>query len=209
MTDTSAIYRTRQQKIDIAWLNTAMVFGLGMSKDPECKLGACVVHSNGRMVSFGYNGLPSGVPDTKDVWGNKQMKNAIVKHAEENAISQAPFDAHGSTIYVTRKPCHHCLGTIVNAGCTRLVYMDYPQDWKYANDEAFELIRQSSELQVHIYAYFPESIQILEVFDAAPDGIHMHKFVRSVEIELALKFPLAAYELESRQHIKNMENKDK
>jgi len=197
---TATTCKTRQQKIDIAWLNTAMVFGLGMSKDPECKLGACVVDAHGRMVSFGYNGLPSGVPDTEDVWGNKQIKNAIVKHAEENAISQAPFDTHGSTIYVTRKPCHHCLGTIVNAGCTRLVYMHYPQDWKYANDEAFELIRQSSELQVHIYAYFSKSIQILEVFDAVPDGVDMQAFTPPVELDLGREFPLAAYELQQRAY---------
>lgn len=188
----------RQHRIDVAWLHTAMVFGLGMSKDPECKLGACVVHVNGRMVSFGYNGLPSGVPDTEDVWGDKQVKNAIVKHAEENAISQAPFDTHGSTIYVPRKPCHHCLGTIVNAGCRRLVYMHDPRAWKYEDQDAFELIRQSSDMLVHVHQYNPITIGVLETYDAVPDGANMREFTPPAEVDLTQRFPLAAYELHNR-----------
>ena len=112
-----------QQVTDYAWLHSALVFGLEMSKDPSRKIGACIVHINGRSVSFGYNGLVAGIPETEENWA-RPRKYKLVRHAELNAILNAPFDVRGGTLYSTLKPCHDCLGDAVNAGISRFVWLE-------------------------------------------------------------------------------------
>lgn len=153
------VHRTPEKIIrtDMTWLRAALVFGTTMSKDPDQKVGACIVSPDNMKVSFGYNGFPMHVPDTKENWADKELKNAICQHAECNAVAKAPFDVSGATCYVTLKPCHRCLGILVNADIDRVIWLqndDLPIDqhiWKYANMVAFELIRNSSGIECIAY----------------------------------------------------------
>lgn len=78
------------------------------SKDPDAQVGAVVVSPDRRRVSFGYNGLPWGMPDDPEVLCNKDLKNSLTIHAEQNAMANAPFDLEGFTLYVTKAPCLEC-----------------------------------------------------------------------------------------------------
>lgn len=146
-------------RTDMAWLRAALAFGTTMSKDPETKVGACVVSPDNMRASFGYNGFPMGVPDTPESWADKELKNALVQHAELNALAKAPFSVEGATCYVTLKPCHHCLGALVNARVDRVAWlgpepyvsMQNATHWKYFNEAAFELTRRSSGIQCVCY----------------------------------------------------------
>jgi deoxycytidylate deaminase len=92
-----------------------------LSKDPDTKVGACVVSPDMRQFSLGYNGFPVGVEETSERW-QRPEKYLWVVHAEVNAVINAPFDTKGCSIYVTIQPCHICLGILKNAGIERIIY---------------------------------------------------------------------------------------
>ena len=102
------------------WLKHAELFGYQMSKDPEFKVGACVVSMNNRQVSFGYNGFPRGADERSDAWEDKHGR---VIHAELNAILNAEFNTAGCKLYCSTIPCHVCLGQAINAGITHVYYV--------------------------------------------------------------------------------------
>lgn len=60
------------------------------SKDPSTKVGACIVSSDKKVLSLGYNGMPVGVDDNLIPWGREgeelETKYPYVCHAELNAI---------------------------------------------------------------------------------------------------------------------------
>ena len=41
----------------------------GRSKDPNTQVGACIVGSDDRVLSIGYNGAPNNFSDDKMPWG--------------------------------------------------------------------------------------------------------------------------------------------
>ena len=63
------------------------------SKDPNTKVGACIVNSEHRIVGIGYNGFPVGCSDDEFPWGRDgdflDTKYPYVVHAEPNAILNA------------------------------------------------------------------------------------------------------------------------
>jgi dCMP deaminase len=110
-----------QKTIDTHYLRLAWMTAYDLSKDPTTKVGCVIVHPNGRQISTGYNGFPKGTEETKEKW-ERPAKYLRVIHAEPNSIINCPFDTSGCTIYITHQPCHSCLGLIINAGITRVVY---------------------------------------------------------------------------------------
>jgi deoxycytidylate deaminase len=50
----------------------------------------------------------------------------LMRHAEENALWLAGKDARGGTLYATRPPCAHCASDAVQAGISRVVYLEPP-----------------------------------------------------------------------------------
>jgi len=66
------------------------------SKDPSTQVGACIVGSDNRILSIGYNGAPNGWEDKNFPWAREgehlETKYPYVIHAERNAISNyRPF----------------------------------------------------------------------------------------------------------------------
>ena len=114
------------------------------SKDPDCQVGAVLVKSEGRQVSWGYNGLPKGIPDKQDILQDKERKNLLMVHAEANALLNAPFDTHGGTLYVTKAPCcsKGCAQAVIQAGVKRLVCpeIDLSSSWCEDQTTAFDLL---------------------------------------------------------------------
>lgn len=91
------------------------------SKDPKTKVGCIIV--KGKKLSYGYNGFPTGVEETPEKW-ERPLKYEYSIHAEKNAIINCPFDTDGSVLYCTHKPCHRCLGAIINAGIKEVFYLE-------------------------------------------------------------------------------------
>lgn len=100
------------------------------SKDPNTKVGACIVDKNNRILSIGYNGAPNGFDDKEFPWQREgeflNTKYAFVVHAERNAIlnfqgNRKSFE--DAKIYVTEFPCNECAKELVQSGIKEVIYL--------------------------------------------------------------------------------------
>lgn len=102
------------------------------SKDPNTKVGACIVNQKKRIVGIGYNGLPQGCNDCDFPWERDgsflDTKYPYVVHAEPNAILNSTTKLDGCTLYVTLFPCHECSKLIIQSGIKEIVFMDNKYD---------------------------------------------------------------------------------
>ena len=129
------------------------------SKDPDCAVGAVLVSPDGCQVSHGYNGFPRGISDRAERLLNKQIKNAMMVHAEVNAILNCHADTRGWALYCTKAPCHHCAGAIIQAGITSVVFPELNPDssWRTSGllaismfaEAGINMTRFASDLDVH------------------------------------------------------------
>ena len=99
------------------------------SKDPSTKVGACIVSKDKKVLSLGYNGMPTGCDDEVMPWGREgedplDTKYPFVVHAELNAILNANKDIRNSKIYVTLYPCNECAKALVQAGVKEVIYYE-------------------------------------------------------------------------------------
>lgn len=72
------------------------------SKDPKCCVGAVIVSKDNVVLATGFNGLPRGVHDDKDILDDAKEKLKVICHAEQNAILNAArtgVAVEGATIY--------------------------------------------------------------------------------------------------------------
>ena len=64
------------------------------SKDPGTQVGACIVDKDNKILSVGYNGMPTGCADAVMPWARDgqpmDTKYLFVCHAELNAILTIP-----------------------------------------------------------------------------------------------------------------------
>ena len=97
------------------------------SKDPNTKVGACIVNQNKRIVGIGYNGLPIGCNDDEYPWELEgellNTKYPYVVHAEPNAILNSTSSLVNATLYVTLYPCNECMKLIIQSGIKEIVYL--------------------------------------------------------------------------------------
>ncbi len=121
-------------------------------------VGAVLV-SDGHILSTGYNGPPAGIPhctpDTcirskYNIPSGEKPHLCRAVHAELNCIIQAAI--HGTsikgndtTIYVTAFPCIDCTKVLINAGITRIVFLD---EYDASNEIRNALIEESG-IQLH------------------------------------------------------------
>ena len=106
------------------------------SKDAGTQVGACIVSREHRILSLGYNGMPTGCLDDAMPWGREGMpldtKYMYVCHAELNAIlNAANGNLRGSVLYTTLFPCNECAKAIIQSGIAEIVYFSD----KYADSE--------------------------------------------------------------------------
>ena len=102
------------------------------SKDPNTKVGSCIISNEGELLSIGYNSEPKGWKGNFP-WGNNikevgeiNTKYPYVIHSECNAINnyEGPKDKlENATIYVTLFPCNNCSKQIIQSGIKRVVYI--------------------------------------------------------------------------------------
>ncbi|CAL1261515.1 unnamed protein product [Larinioides sclopetarius] len=107
------------------------------SKDPNTKVGACIVDKENRVVSLGYNGMPRGIKDDDLPWGkvaahSYETKYPYVCHAEMNAIlNERHTTLDDCSIYVSKFPCCECAKLIIQAGIKKVVFSELkPEPWE-------------------------------------------------------------------------------
>ncbi|MBQ7333248.1 MAG: dCMP deaminase family protein [Clostridia bacterium] len=98
------------------------------SKDPNTQVGACLIDSQNRIISTGYNGFPQGCSDDDFPWNRDEKcgetKYQFVVHAELNAILNARGKLlQDSKIYVGLFPCNECAKAIIQAGVAEVIYL--------------------------------------------------------------------------------------
>lgn len=118
---------SKQLRYDVAYLKMAIEWAQ-LSHCRRKKVGALIV-KNGMIISDGYNGTPSGFPnDCEDENGDTFW---YVLHAEANAILKVAKSTNSSrdaTLYITLSPCRECSKLILQAGITRVVFLNGYKD---------------------------------------------------------------------------------
>ena len=107
------------------------------SKDPSTQVGCCIVNSEKRIMTVGYNGMPAGCDDDEYPWeregGMLDTKYAFVCHAELNAIlNNRSGSLENCTAYVTLFPCNECAKAIIQSGIKKIIYLSD----KYADTDS-------------------------------------------------------------------------
>ena len=129
------------------------------SKDPGTQVGACIVGADKKILSMGYNGMPTGCDDDHMPWAREgdplETKYLYVCHAEFNAIlNSGARDLKGSTLYVTLFPCNECTKAIIQSGIKHVVYMED----KYAGTDAIAASKKMLDMTNITYTqYIPEN----------------------------------------------------
>lgn len=88
----------------------------------------CVITRQGRILSTGYAGSPSGLPHCEDVGCDIVDDHCIrTAHAEAGAIAWAAREGialKDSVLYTTHAPCHSCAKLIINSGIVEVHYLN-------------------------------------------------------------------------------------
>ena len=97
------------------------------SKDSSTQVGSCIVNQDNKILSMGYNGMPTGCDDDEMPWSREgdtlNSKYAFVCHAELNAIlNYSGGSLKGTRIYSTLFPCNECAKAIIQSGIKEIIY---------------------------------------------------------------------------------------
>jgi dCMP deaminase len=114
-------------KYDKAYLRIAKEWSQ-LSYCKRKQVGAIIVKDR-MIISDGYNGTPSGFENCCE--DEEGLTRWDVLHAEANAIlkvAKSTQSCNGSTLYVTYSPCTDCSKLIMQAGITRVVYLEEYRD---------------------------------------------------------------------------------
>ena len=117
------------------------------SKDSNTQVGACIVSDENKILSMGYNGMPTGCDDDEMPWAREgsplETKYPFVCHAELNAIlNRSTGSLKGSKIYVTLFPCNECAKAIIQSGIKEVIYMED----KYADTDGTKASKKMFEM---------------------------------------------------------------
>ncbi|NIN71016.1 MAG: CMP deaminase [Gemmatimonadetes bacterium] len=152
-----------------------MGLAVAVRKRANClgsRVGAVVV-KEWRVLSTGYNGTPSKMPNCLEggcercahpekFESGKGYDLCICVHAEQNCLLAAArfgISVEGATIYTTMRPCFGCTKELLQAGVERVVYI---HDWQHP-DPAMQ--NEYSRIQ----SRFPGGINKLDMED--PDQV--------------------------------------
>lgn len=132
-----------KQKFKEAYMDVAKRFAQ-LSTAERLQVGSIVVKDD-RIISIGYNGMPSGwdnVCEDEVVEDNltRLVTKTEVLHAETNAISKlarSVESGEGAIMFVTHAPCIDCAKMIYQAGITDVYY-----DEDYRSEGGIEFLKK-------------------------------------------------------------------
>jgi dCMP deaminase len=99
------------------------------SKDPSTKVGCVIVDQHNHQITMGYNGMVSGIDESKLPWGKEKdvplefQKYGYVVHSETNAILHANRELSGCKLYVTLFPCNECAKLVASKKIKEVIFL--------------------------------------------------------------------------------------
>ena len=138
-----------------AHMKVASIYA-GLSTARRLQVGAIVVKDD-RIISIGYNGMPSGwdnncedeVIEIQPEYGvgsilvntGELVTKPEVLHAEANAIAKvarSPESSENAVIFVTHAPCIECAKLIYQSGIKQVFYRD-----NYRSEAGIDFLKQA------------------------------------------------------------------
>jgi dCMP deaminase len=136
--------KQKQERYDKAYLRMAQTWS-SLSHCFRKKVGAIIV-KDGMIISDGYNGTPAGFDNCCETQeGETQW---YVLHAEANAIlkvAKSTNNCGGATLYQTLSPCKECSKLILQAGITKVVFIN-----KYKDTSGIDFLKEAGVEIAHI-----------------------------------------------------------
>jgi dCMP deaminase len=134
-----------KQKFIDAYMKTAETFA-SLSSAVRLHVGAIVVKDD-RIISIGYNGMPSGWDNNCEELVYRIAEEPILKtkpevlHAETNAIAKLAKSTEsglGATMFITHAPCLDCAKLIYQSGISSVLYRN-----SYRNTDGVTFLEKS------------------------------------------------------------------
>ena len=142
-----------KQKFIDAYMDVAERFAQ-LSSAKRLNVGAIVVKDD-RIISIGYNGMPSGWDNecevcthVDDVGNPTLVTKPEVLHAESNAIAKlarSPESGEGATIFITHAPCIDCAKLIYQSGIATVYYKN-----DYRSTQGLDFLKKSNVWTVKV-----------------------------------------------------------
>lgn len=110
-----------------------------LSYASRLKVGAIVVKDN-RVISIGYNGMPSGWDNVCEDEQNNTKPEVL--HAETNAIAKlAKSNESGqdAVMFITHAPCLDCAKLIYQSGISKVFYKE-----PYRKTDGIDFLKKSN-----------------------------------------------------------------
>lgn len=126
-----------KKKFINAYMEVAKTFA-NLSSAKRLQVGAIVVKDD-RIISIGYNGMPSGWDNVCEHEGKTKPE---VLHAESNAIAKlarSSESGNGATIFITHSPCLDCAKLIYQSGIANLYYKN-----DYRSTDGIDFLNKSN-----------------------------------------------------------------
>ena len=126
-----------KQKFIDAYMDVAERFAQ-LSSAKRLNVGAIVVKDD-RIISIGYNGMPSGWDNVCEHEGKTKPE---VLHAESNAIAKlarSPESGEGASIFITHSPCIDCAKLIYQSGIATVYYKN-----DYRSTQGLDFLKKSN-----------------------------------------------------------------
>ena len=141
---------------DTYFMGIAMLSSM-RSKDPNTGVGACIVGKDNKILSLGYNGMPTGISDDDYPWEREgdplDTKYPYVCHAELNALlNYTGSQLHGAKVYVTLFPCNECTKALIQSGIKEVIYLE---DKYAATDSVRASKRMMDSVGIKYRQYIP------------------------------------------------------
>ena len=144
-----------KEKFIEAHLQVARIYGQ-LSTAERLKVG-CIIVKDDRIISIGYNGMPSGASNVCEKDGETKPE---VLHAEANAILKlAKSNESGldSYMFTTYAPCIDCAKLILQSGIKGLYYEE-----DYKNDDGINLLKKYSRVKIYQYQREKEFLEFID-----------------------------------------------
>jgi dCMP deaminase len=130
------------------------------SKDPATRVGAVIIGPDREIRSTGFNGLPRYIADTPERLNDREVKNSLILHAEQNAILNAArigTPLKGCTLYLSATddsgmiwggaPCTRCTVEVIQVGIYEVVSRPFkpcPSHWRESVATARALLDEAA-----------------------------------------------------------------
>lgn len=128
-----------------------------------------VASLDGRILSTGYNGAPSGTPHCTHPTSEPCQRSI---HAEANVVAYAArhgVSIEGAEIYATDSPCYTCACLLINAGVGAVIFHR-----KYRDDSGLRLM---AEVGIKVYHVDTTNVEVPPSEDRNPFEVRFEEYI--------------------------------